>query len=328
LADDGWFVFANVFGPGWYYNYGPFPAPNSGAAFSAVETGQGGPAQGLQQLSVFSDYNNGNHYDGTGAVIESNVFQEQLITAADIGTMWRFKFDARRANIAGESTAAAFFKTIIVQPCCSLSNYIPLDTTNVPDTWDTYSISIYIDPSLEGQLLQFGFLNNASNGEDSGIFYDNIGFGLAPVGLNLDIKPGSDPNSINPFDRGSIPVAILGSQDFDVSTIDATTLVFGPNQVATRHDLGDDWTFNEHMADVNLDGFMDLMTHFKTRDTGIACGDTEATLSGTTLDGASVEGSDAIRTVGCNSNRPLPTLRRGETNRIQRPKAIEEHRVD
>jgi hypothetical protein len=85
LADDGWLVFGNVFGPDWsyWYGYGVFPAPNDGAAFSAIALGEGGAEQGSQQLSVFSDYNNVDH--AVGAYIEANVFQEQVIDAGAVG---------------------------------------------------------------------------------------------------------------------------------------------------------------------------------------------------------------------------------------------------
>ena len=58
LGDDGWLVFANVFGPDWayWYGYGVFPAPNDGAAFSAIVIGEGGAMQGDQQMVAFSDY--------------------------------------------------------------------------------------------------------------------------------------------------------------------------------------------------------------------------------------------------------------------------------
>ena len=39
-----------------------------------------------------------------------------------------------------------------------------------------------------------------------------------------DIKPGSDTNPINPMGRGVIPVALLGSDTFDVADVDVTTL--------------------------------------------------------------------------------------------------------
>ena len=79
LAADGWLFFGNVFDPGggYLYGYGVFPAPNGTGGFCAIDAGQGGPAQGLQQLSVYSDYLNTDH--GIGNLIESNVFQEQVI---------------------------------------------------------------------------------------------------------------------------------------------------------------------------------------------------------------------------------------------------------
>jgi hypothetical protein len=184
LAGDGWKVFANVFGPGgspYFYGYGPFPAPNSGPpyAFCTIASGEGGAAQGPQQLVVFSDYNNGDH--GVGNLIESNVFQEQVVGPGDVGMTWVFLFDAKRGDLAGASTALAFFKTLDPGAGYALTNFITADMTSIPTSWSTYSLSIFIDPSLEGQILQFGFLNNAANYEASGIFYDNINF--APDGV-------------------------------------------------------------------------------------------------------------------------------------------------
>lgn len=42
--------------------------------------------------------------------------------------------------------------------------------------------------------------------------------------LSVDIKPGSCPNPFNPKSKGSVPVAIVGSNDLDVTTIDVTTI--------------------------------------------------------------------------------------------------------
>ena len=38
--------------------------------------------------------------------------------------------------------------------------------------------------------------------------------------VTIDIKPGSDPNSINLGSAGVIPVAILSSEAFDATTVD------------------------------------------------------------------------------------------------------------
>jgi hypothetical protein len=171
LGADGWLVFGNVFdlGGGYLYGYGPFPAPNDGAAFCALVIGEGGLDQGAQQLSVFSDYNNGDH---ATSLIESNVFQEQPIGPSDSGT-WTFTFDAKLGNLTGATTAVAFIKTLAGS---DLTNFITIDMTDTPATWTGYSISIEVDSSLEGQLLQFGFASTATNFEGSGVFYDNVNF--------------------------------------------------------------------------------------------------------------------------------------------------------
>jgi len=114
---------------------------------------------------------------------------------------------------------------------------------------------------------------------------------LLPALIAIDIKPGRDPNSINPSSAGNIPVAILGSESFDVADVDVTTLAFGPSGASFAHLHG------PHFEDLNGDGFTDLIAHYRTHETGIARGDAEACVSGKTLDGAPFEGCDAVRAV-------------------------------
>jgi hypothetical protein len=114
--------------------------------------------------------------------------------------------------------------------------------------------------------------------------------GGLPMAVSIDIKPGSDPNSINPSSKGVIPVAILTTPTFDAGTVDPSTVEFGPNHVAPVHAA---------LEDVDGDGDLDLILHFRTQATGIACGDTQAGLIGATTLGQAIAGVDAVHTVGC-----------------------------
>ncbi len=113
--------------------------------------------------------------------------------------------------------------------------------------------------------------------------------------VDLDIKPGSFPNSINPKSNGVVPVAILGRLDFDVTDVDVTTLDFGPNHALAAHDLTDPATYADHLQDVNLDGLTDLVSHYRQKETGLTPSDTEACLHGATLGGTPIEGCDSVR---------------------------------
>ena len=113
--------------------------------------------------------------------------------------------------------------------------------------------------------------------------------------VTLDIKPGSDPNSMDPDDLDAvITVAIVTDQSFDATTVDQTTVRFGKmgTEAVQVHS-------NAHEQDVDNDGDTDLVFHFRFGDTGLACGDTEAKLTGETSAGTPIAGKDAIRTVGC-----------------------------
>lgn len=140
------------------------------------------------------------------------------------------------------------------------------------------------------------------------------------IAVDVAIKPQSDPSNINPRSRGVIPVAILGDDSFDVADVDEESLRFGPAAapIAHRH---------AHFEDVNYDGIMDLVTHYRTQDTGIVCADESATLTGATLDGHPIEGSDSIQTVGCHETRRpaiwMKDQNRPDTVRRSGPVAIE-----
>jgi hypothetical protein len=125
------------------------------------------------------------------------------------------------------------------------------------------------------------------------------------IWVELDIKPQSCPNPFNTKGKGVLPVAILGTEEFDVMTVDpATVLLEG---VAPLR-----WEFEDVSRPVDLredtcdcttdtgDGYMDLTFKFDHQEVFAALGpvaDREVrvlTLAGMTFDSTEIEGKDCI----------------------------------
>ena len=77
--------------------------------------------------------------------------------------------------------------------------------------------------------------------------------------VEIDVKPGTDANSINLASNGVIAVVILTTDSFDASLVDASTVEFaGASAVQTA------------LEDVDGDGDLDMVLHFRVRDTNLA----------------------------------------------------------
>ena len=122
--------------------------------------------------------------------------------------------------------------------------------------------------------------------------------------VGVDIMPRQEPNVIDLQSRRFIRVAVLGSDSFDVSAIDPSTLRFGPKGAAAFQQAGPGLFQKSYPEDVDGDGYDDLIAGFLIQDTGIACGDETATLTGGTYAGVAFQGYDWIETVKCDSPRP------------------------
>lgn len=113
------------------------------------------------------------------------------------------------------------------------------------------------------------------------------------LSLPIDIKPGSDRNSINCEDDDEvITVAILSTKNFDATTVDHTTVTFeGASEMHVDEQSGEPL---RHEEDVDGNGDTDLVFHFRLGDTNLTCGSKEGTLIGETSDGLAIEGTDSI----------------------------------
>ena len=84
-----------------------------------------------------------------------------------------------------------------------------------------------------------------------------------------------------------IPVAILSTSTFDVSAVVAASVIFGPSGATSTQNS---------LEDVNGDGRADLVLHFRTQETGLKPGDTQACLTGQTKSGTPIHGCDSVHT--------------------------------
>ena len=127
--------------------------------------------------------------------------------------------------------------------------------------------------------------------------------GVSVKAVSIDIKPGSDPNSINLLSGGVIPVAILTTPEFDASTVDISVdghdkLSFTGASAKMKGKSGRYASFE----DVDGDGDNDLVIHFYTSEIDPSLFEvdglfTYATITGQTVDGTPISGRDTINIV-------------------------------
>jgi uncharacterized repeat protein (TIGR03803 family) len=119
--------------------------------------------------------------------------------------------------------------------------------------------------------------------------------------VSIDIKPGDPSNIINLKSGGVVPTAILGSATFDPMTVEPSKVTLAGAPVATR---GNGQPMSS-AADVNHDGYPDLILFFRVQDmTALAAPSAghgsvleEAVLYGKTYGGTPIRGSDQVQVI-------------------------------
>ena len=111
--------------------------------------------------------------------------------------------------------------------------------------------------------------------------------------IAIDIRPGSEINSVNPSSRGVLPVAILGDDLLDVFDIDLARLYLAGAPPRTRGNSGKIGSFK----DLNGDSIIDLTVHFEMNELDISPAATDLLLVGYFADDTPFAGTDSIRIV-------------------------------
>ena len=187
------------------------------------------------------------------------------------------------------------------------------DSGGIPDAQD-HMIAIYLNGELnsgywygtEFKERESGIALVANTLNEGSVAIDDLKvwnypktdfadrFAAGCIWIAIDVKPGSDPNCFNINGHGVIPVAILGSDDFNVTEagIDVDSLSFLGSQVRVRGKKGP-LCSTEYS---NGDNYLDMVCHFEDPESNEEWieGTTIGTLTGYLTDGTPIKGTDSI----------------------------------
>ena len=109
--------------------------------------------------------------------------------------------------------------------------------------------------------------------------------------IPLDIKPNSDPNSLNIGRPGVVSVALLSTDVLNTATqVVRSSLRWGPTGTeATVDRCGTE--------DANADGLVDLVCKFQLSEAGFSLGNTLGIVTGRLIDGTSFMSADRVRII-------------------------------
>jgi len=161
------------------------------------------------------------------------------------------------------------------------------------------SLKVFVDDTLEiditgsfsdGRIAFYNF-------SQATVTYS--GFTVASL-VDIDIKPGSFPSSVNLKSKGVTPVAIHTTDTFNATKVDPLSVMLGFCAIPVAWEQYDcDELPNPLYGEPDEpemigDGDIDLVLYFKTRDLYCLGDVTEVTLTGTTFGGVDIIGTSDI----------------------------------
>jgi hypothetical protein len=198
--------------------------------------------------------------------------------------------------------APAFCTTAGLKTFVSRVEFLPGPGVTDPDLDNnvsevTFNVLVVAEvPDADGDGVPDDVDNcpSTANADQADVDDDGAGDACDPViNVTIDIKPGSDPNSIKLGDTGSVPVAIFSTVKFDAASIDVSTLQLSSayvRLVGGRNVLAS-------IEDVNGDGLGDLVVQFDRGLLELTVGEGFGTMTGLTLGVVSVLGTDTVRVI-------------------------------
>jgi hypothetical protein len=302
---------------GGIYNVGSLTLTNSTVSSNAASVGSGGGIYNQGMVSLTNTTITGNAALGPGggiSIVTGSVQMMGSIVAGNVSSHWELPlkpdcftnpglgtFKSLGYNVIGNSSGCTFTPAtgdlVNVDPVLSSLAY----NGGLTQTHALLPGSPAIDAVPDGHCTDAAGVPLTTDqrgvARPQGQACDIGAFELEVIQVvTIDIKPGSDPNSINcSSENVVIAVAVLTTEDLDATTVDHTTVAFeGASETDVDKKTGEP---RRHEEDVDGDGDIDLVFHFRLGDTDLTCTSTEGALTGETFDGLAIEGTDAIRMI-------------------------------
>lgn len=235
------------------------------------------------------------------------------ITGGDVNITGSATLVGDVVNAVTEGLTVPKVKDLHLEASSGFESWVSSDPTKYVDVKPpaevTFEVTIHVPEGTPCGVYTFT-ISAIGDGVNYGDQTVTIGV-TCPV--DVDIKPGSCPNPLNPKSKGVLPVAVLGTEDFDVTTIDPETIEL------TREGIEDGaapirWNYEDVATpfegelcdchDLDGDGYLDLTLKFDTQDLveklklDEVAGETTLTLTGELKEeegGTPIEGEDCIR---------------------------------
>jgi hypothetical protein len=277
-------------------------APATAATFTQITQPDAAYVASTTKIDISGLTNNTNYSSITDGTLTVN-FSTPMNKRGPVPSGWATWSSPPFSETANPHVLFTNYQTALTmtlsQPCTTFG--FELEPNPFSNQNYTVDFTVMSGPTIVGTITMtvngsYGarlFAGSVTGGSFDGIVINGTAeFAIAQVRyipgipVDIDIKPGSDPNSINLGSKGVVPVAILTTADFDAATVDPTTVIFaGASPVR--------WTDE----DVDDDGDTDLLLHFKTQELALDGDSTDAALSGQTTGGDPIVGSDSVRIV-------------------------------
>ncbi len=271
-----------------YVDPPPAPRPSPSSPYYLYLDGQytiyGAPRAIHSNFAIFGD-----HTSGSGNMLIVNAASDSH--SPDVHVVWQ--------QTVPVIPYADYVLTYWVSSCvlrspaqieCCINGEVGGDdfAPATPGVWMEVTYNWNAGPNSEATIT-LEDLTRQPSGDDFAI--DDISLDIVAVPIDIDVKPGSDANTIPLRSRGMVSVAILGSDIIDVEDVDQTTLWFAGAMPREKGKSGKLASFE----DVNADGLIDLVAQFPVEELDLSDLDTEATLQAQLYDGTFLEGSDSVQ---------------------------------